>query len=691
MKISLNILKSFIKLDEDLNKNISLLEDVGLEVKKLDKTENDVLLTLELLTNRGDHHSYEGLAREISGRTGDIPAVMPSIDVAPHDNPDLFSIDTDSCLAYSLTKYKCDENTTQKDLDKFYLNMLDVSGVNHICPAIDVTNVVNLELGQPAHVYDADKIKGQIVIRKSVAGEKADLMFQKGEIELPEGITVISDDEKILTIAGIIGCEGAAVDENTKNVLFETALFDPVDVRKASKKLGIQTMASIRFERGGDLSAIQKAVNRATYLYNQVGWKNEGGMNFKQNVVLPERQISISAEKASDYLDYDLTDKEIVDRLSRYGFKVEKDKENLNFTVPTHRIWDVEFPVDLYEELGKSIGYNNLVNVLPVATIGAKSSYKEEQKDLVDNCLVNEGFFEVFTDSIYSNAHKDKMCLEAEDPLNKHISITNAQDKGYSVLKNNCLTQAVELVEKNLRVRNKDVKAYEWTRVFTPDSSAENGVCDETKILWGVVNGNAFSEHFSYKDVPSNPLYLKGLISKMSLNLGVGLKFNTDINVKEQPVANLLHPLRRMQITDMSGKTIGIFGEVHPKVLFAYGIKNERPCYFQFDSEALLSLPQRERQYEQPSELLPTNRDICLEVPERYPAGSLIDDIKNSKEHPISRVELTDIYQPEGTKDRKITYSIDYQAGKKAFVAEEVNNWTAALKAALEKKIRTDR
>src|SRR5699024_5106566 len=99
----------------------------------------------------------------------------------PHDNPDLFSIDTDSCLAYSLTKYKRDENTTQKDLDKFYLNMLDVSGVNHICPAIDVTNVVNLELGQPAHVYDADKIKGQIVIRKSVAGEKADLMFQKGE------------------------------------------------------------------------------------------------------------------------------------------------------------------------------------------------------------------------------------------------------------------------------------------------------------------------------------------------------------------------------------------------------------------------------------------------------------------------------------------------------------------------------
>lgn len=691
MKISLNILKSFIKLDDDLNKNINLLEDIGLEVKKLDKIENDSLLTIELLANRGDHHCYEGMAREISGRTGNIPNEMPSIKVDKGNENNMFSIEAEGCIAYSLTRYNIKDEVTQENLNDFYLNMLEVSGVNHICSAIDVTNVVNLELGQPAHVYDADKIKGKIVVRKSEAGEKVHLMFEKGEIELPEGITVISDDEKILTIAGIIGCEEASVDSKTKNVLFEAALFDPVEVRKASKKLGIQTMASARFERGADLSAIKKAVDRATYLYKQVGWEINGGINFVQKKALPEREIEINADTVSDYLDYSLSEKEIIDRLTRYGFKDSKKEEKLYFSVPSHRIWDVEFPVDLYEELGKSIGYNELENILPVATIGSKISYKEEQKDVVDNCLINEGFFEVFTDSIYSNAHKDKMCLDVDSPLNNHVSITNAQDKGYSVLKNNCLTQAVELVEKNLRLRNKDVKAYEWTRIFTPDNAAENGICDETKILWGVVNGNAFSEHFSYKDIPSNPLYLKGLVSKMSLGLGVGLKFQTNVDTKEQPIANLLHPLRRMQINDSNGKTIGVFGEIHPKVLFAYGIKNERPCYFQFNSDHLLSLPQREHQYEQPSELLPTNRDICLEVPERYPAGELINDIMSSKEHPVSNVELTDVYQPEDSKDRRITYSIDYQAGKKAFIAEDVNGWTAALKSTLESKIKSGR
>ncbi|MBO4285413.1 MAG: hypothetical protein J5895_04195, partial [Alphaproteobacteria bacterium] len=528
MRISLNTLKSFIRLDGTFSDNVNLLEDVGLEVKKVDKTPDDYLLTLELLANRGDHHCYEGLAREISGRTGDKVVSMPSLDVE-QKQMDLFSVETDSCLAYALTPYKASQDMSSAKLQDSYLKMLEASGINHICSAIDVTNVVNLELGQPAHVYDADKIKGKVVVRKSKAGEIAHLMFHEGEISLPEGITVITDDEKILTIAGIIGCRDAAVSENTKNILLETGLFDPIDIRRASKKLGIQTMSSIRFERGGDISAIQRAVNRATYLYRSVGWSNVQGTSFLQNIGLPERKIFIENQAASDYLDYKLSDEEIVARLSRYGFQVGHQGKLLEVEVPPHRIWDVECSADLYEELGKSIGYNNLPNIMPIAEKGAETTYQEEQKKLVNDCLVNEGFFEVFTDSIYSNAHKDKMRLDSEDELNNHVAITNAQDKGYSVLKNNCLIQAAELIEKNLRVQNKDIKAFEWTKIFTPNKSSANGVCDETKILWGVVSGNAYLEHFSYGNIISTPLYLKGLIAKMSLSMGVKLKFDSNI------------------------------------------------------------------------------------------------------------------------------------------------------------------
>lgn len=690
MRISFNVLKSFIQLDDNIFTNTSLLEDIGLEVKKLEKTDDDYLLTLELLANRGDHHCYEGLAREISGRTGDNIITKPTLTI-PSKQEEFFSVETNGCIAYSLTPFSVDKNGTLSDLDEYYLNMLECSGVNHICSAIDVTNVVNLELGQPAHVYDADKVKGKIVIRKSETGEIANLMFHDEGIQLPEGVTVIADDEKILAIAGIIGCKEASVTKDTKHILFETGLFDPVEIRKASKKLGIQTMASMRFERGGDVSAIQRAVNRAALLYDEVGWKNKDGSCMVQNISLPEKQIIIDSETVSDYLDCAISNEEISARLSRYGFQTKQEDGLLTVKVPSHRIWDVEYPVDLYEEIGKSIGYNNLPNIMPIAEKGADTTYQEEQKELVNNCLVNEGFFEVFTDSIYSNKHRDKMCLSPDDKLNQHVAITNAQDKGYSILKNNCLIQAVELIEKNIRVRNKDVKAFEWTRIFTPDKDSSNGVCEETKILWGVVNGNAYTENFSYKDIPSTPLYLKGLISKISLSLGVNFKFDSDIKTSEAPIANLLHPLRRMQIKDKDGNVIGIFGEIHPKVLFAMGIKNERPCYFQFESDKLLNLPQRQIQYQQPSELLPITRDICLDVPERFPAGEILEDIKGNNDHPISDARITDVYQANDEEDRKITYSIDYQADKKAFVAEEVNEWTSTLKEMMEKKIRSSR
>lgn len=690
MKISLNILKKYIDLPNSLVESKELFEDIGLEVKRIDKEGDDSLVTFELLANRGDHHSYEGVAREVSGRTGSTLKPIPMGNMSYTEVSSLFSIDTDGCIAYSATEFRNDTPSDVKNLSSDYLHMLKVGGVNEICPVIDVTNVVNLELGQPAHVYDADKIKGKIHIRESLQGEKAQLLFGKGEIDLPAGIIVIADDEKILTLAGIMGCDVASVDKNTKRVIFEAALFDPVRIRKASKALGIQTLASQRFERGGDLDVIKRSVERATFLYDQIGWKNMVPSQFNQNVALPSRVISLTPAEASEYLDRELSKEEIINRLGRYGFKAtEQNDGSLQFKVPMHRIWDVEYPVDLYEELGKSIGYNSLPNKLPIATIGTTATEEEKRKDAIDAYLVDQGFYEIFTDSLYSIQHYEKMGVDSTDPLAAHVGITNAQDKGYSMLKNNCLIQAVETVERNLRVKNRDIKAYEWTRVFHPDKTAKNGVCREEKILWGIVNGCAYPRHFSYKDVKATPLYLKGIVNGISGKLDVDFDYKSEIDETKEPIAKLLHPLRRASILDSMGHKIGIFGEVHPKVLFAFGIKNERPCYFQFYTEKLLALPVSEHEFKDPSELMPVNRDICLEVPERYPAGSIIADIKKETEIPVSRVELTDVYKDDKSPDRKITYSIDYQPSEANIPAEEFNKLTNAIKAKMENKIHS--
>lgn len=690
MKISLQNLRNYIDLDTDIAKNKELFEDIGLEVKNIETLANDTLITFELLANRGDHHSYEGVAREVSGRTGGQLKQIPMTPMRFEQESSKFSIDTDGCIAYSLTEFLVDGKTNGEPLKRFS-HMLHTGGVNEICPVIDVTNVVNLELGQPAHVYDADKIKGKIFVRESKEGEKADLLFQKGEVALPAGITVIADEEKILTIAGIIGCNAASVDENTTRVLFEAALFDPVKIRKASKKLGIQTLASQRFERGGDVDVIKRAVQRAANLYETIGWRSTGVSHFEQKVKLPERIIKISVDEVSKYLDRQFTAQEITEILARYGFVSQPSTDqNLVFKVPMHRIWDVEYPVDLYEELCKSVGYNQLPNMMPTAEIGAVPTQSEKNKAIVDDYLVNQGFYEIFTDSLYSVQHFNKMGVAKEEALGQHVNITNAQDKGYSMLKNNCLIQAVELVEKNLRQKNKDIKAYEWTRVFIPDDKADNKVCREQKMLWGIVNGNALPWHYSYKSVKADPVYLKGIVDGIAKMLRVDLhlrQFKDDTNAPM--VSKMLHPLRRMGVLDDAGHSVGVFGEIHPRILAAFGIKSERPCYFELDSDKLLSMQQMSSNVSELAAGIPVVRDICLEVPERYPAGSIITDIKAEKTLPVIGVELIDIYNDATC--RKITYTIKYMPKDNKFTAEDVNNWTSLLKSKMEEKIKTSR
>ena len=163
MKISLQNLRNYIDLDTDIAKNKDLFEDIGLEVKNIETLANDTLITFELLANRGDHHSYEGVAREVSGRTGGQLKQIPMTPMRFEQESSKFSIDTDGCIAYSLTEFLVDGKTNGEPLKRFS-HMLQTGGVNEICPVIDVTNVVNLELGQPAHVYDADKIKGKIFV-----------------------------------------------------------------------------------------------------------------------------------------------------------------------------------------------------------------------------------------------------------------------------------------------------------------------------------------------------------------------------------------------------------------------------------------------------------------------------------------------------------------------------------------------
>lgn len=634
MKFSKKILETFVDLPADWRE---LMEDVGLEVKSVDGD----IMNLELLANRGDHYCYLGLATEINGRTG--TGVKPVHEKGlKYENAKRFVIDTDKCIAYSFVPF---DIKSIKPAKADYI--LESSGVNVIHPAIDVTNVVMLEYGQPAHVYDADKIVGQVHIRETKVGEKAALLFHEGLTELPAGTVVIADDEKILCVAGVIGCHGAGVDEKTKNVLLETALFDPVSIRKTAKELGVCTIASQRFERGGNLDAVKSGAERANYLYEQIGARQKGDAEFSQRVKLPVKEIQMSGDFVRSELEINISDQEINERLSRYGFIISDKK----YIVPNVRAWDIKgFKADLIEELARSIGYNNLPSRLPIATIGSEPTPAELRKTQINSYLVNNGFYEVFTDNLYSPKHAKL------SPIENHIKIENSIEGGYAFMKNNVIVQAVELVSKNLRVKNREIRAFEWGKVFDFN---KKGIASETNMLWGIVNGGLESA-----------LTVKGLLENLFRYLDLDVRFEYDIK-KPDEEDNLFMPKRRGQIYyNPANALFGSFGEVSPEFLEQFDIKNDRPIHFVLNTDSILIAPSKKVKYESPSATIASVRDISVSIPYGVSAGSVAEFILK-KYKSVSDVKIADVFEKPKESLRNVTFALEFVGSNST---EELNS-----------------
>jgi len=678
MKISAEILKRFIKLPESGRAIRELLDDIGIEVKRHDP-ETDKF-TLELLANRGDHHCYVGLAREISGRTGDGTCRPEFARLDTGECSLALDLQTDLCTLYSATILTRTGEATE--LSNSELAPLVAAEIHSVSPAVDATNLANLELGQPTHCFDADTIKGPITIRLSKAGEKAWPLFAEARVDVPEGTIVIADDEKILAIAGVIGCEESKATESTNRIVLESAAFDPVAVRKASRALGIHTDSSARFERGSDPSQVLIGAGRVVHLLEAHGWSRQGASGIVGNWVDEQRQIELSTPAASTFIDHLLTDEDVIDRLGRYGFSIEKNGSHLQVTVPPHRVWDVEFPADLYEELAKSIGYNNTATNLPPVDMGALPSKTDSTKAAVEEVLLGAGFYEVFTNGFHSTALRDKLGIDQNHVLWNHVETTNALDRGYGLVKNNGLIQAVEAVAGNLRVGTRPIQMYEWTRTFHPNTDAANGVCDERHILWAIADGAIEIDRWSDKARDASPWLFKGIIEEMATTLQIPLTVTAPD--KNYPLSDCLHPGRQASI-QLNGTPVGILGEVHPRIANALKLKRSRPVYLEIEKSALLSEANRSR-YQERSIHQPILRSLAFSLPPGLTAAEVIDVMKAAAPDWLERIDIVDLFAHEeaGVPMRAVTFALCYSNHEGDRSADAVNQTSEHLIQAVQ-------
>ncbi len=658
MKIAQDVLARYIDVPEDPKELRELLDDMGLEVKRMEHDGVSTVFTLELLANRGDHHCYDGVATELNGRLN-LAVRRPEIKHVQDDGASWpVRLQTDLCSRYAATLFELSGeagNLAPEDL-----RVLDGAGIHSLTAPVDATNLVNLELGQPTHAFDADKIVGPITIRTSAEGEMAWPLFSENRVPLPEGTLVIADDQKILAIAGVIGCEESKTTAETTRLVLESAAFDPVAVRLASRALDTHTDSSARFERGSDPTRVLLGTGRFATLVEPAGWTQVDDASLVGDWQDPQRIVRLDVAAASAFLDVDLNADAICQILGRFGFECGIFDEEVQVHVPPHRLWDVAFPQDLYEELAKAIGYNNTPITLPPVDEGAVPSEEELRKRRAEEVLLAGGFYEVFTDGFYGKHMRKQLNLDEDHGLWDHVHTANALERNYGLLKNNALAQAIECVATNIRQKNPSVRAYEWTRTFHPthaETSRSVSPCTERKLLWAVANG-ADAPTWAGRTRTADVWLMKGLVHEIGVELGLEL---TVAPVQdEHGVSTLLHPGRRGEI-QLAGRRVGLVGEVHPAVRKQFKLKKNRPCYLEIDTDALIQVGHR-ASFQEPPHWQPLIRSLAFTLPPRFSAGRVIELAEQRQMADLMHMHITDLFEHEedGVQMRTITYQLSF-------------------------------
>ena len=664
MKFLLEHLRTFTDLPDRAHAARELLDDVGVEVKTSDTTSLGTVFNCELLANRGDHYCYAGIAREARGRTGGELRFPPmaKLDVQPA-TPDRVRIETPLCLVYTVTELFRGE--TQSPLPSEVLLPLTAADIHSISAPVDASNLTNIDLGQPTHAFDGDTIDGPIIIRTSKKGEKAWMLFTPEAVEIPEGLLVIADNSKILGIAGVIGCVESSVTDKTKRILLESATFDPVAVRIASRQLNQPTDAAARFMRGGDPSLPLIGAARVAYLLEKhAGWKI-GTAYAAGDWKDPQRTIDVHVKPMRRYIGKDITAFEMADRLTRYGFGVEDPNEEMfRVIVPPHRLWDVNFEADIAEELVKSIGYNNTVITLPTVQMGALPSHHENVLARVNEVMVAEGFYEIFTDSFYGPRMREKLDVNESDPLWPHAELQNSQEKDYALMRNNTVAQALDALVTNLNLKTTNLKIYEWAVIYFADLS-------EQGLLWGLVNGRDRGPFWGDKGRAADAVYVKGILEQLRLELRVDIQLGASDGHRME---RFFHPGRRAGI-HVNGVLRGIVGEIHPATLQRFDIKRQRPVYFEIDTDSLFAEP-LPKSYAEPPSRQAVVRNVAYAIPRGITAGEVGAALLANAPPFLKALRMTDLFElPDANA---VTFEIEYLADH-PLTNEEVNAATEGM------------
>ncbi len=668
-------------LPEDQQHGIMILPadtPVGLDVKPLIGLD-DVIMELELTPNRGDCMSMLGVAREVAALLKK-PLKMPVIQLSeippgPEDNVRVDIDDADLCRRYVARLLK---NVKIGPSPAWMQQRLRAAGVRPISNVVDVTNYVMMEMGQPMHAFDYNKLKdGHIIVRRAVTGETI-VSLDKAERKLAPDMLVITDPGGPVAVAGVMGGLESEVTEDTTAVLLESAYFKPVSVRRTSRDLGLRSESSSRFEKGIDLTGCLRAADRAAALLAQMGAAETVALvvdNYPEPAV--EKTVLLRPDRVNWLLDTNLTTAEIGQLLTRLHFTVQEDSSGLLVHVPGYRP-DISIEVDLIEEVARLYGYNRVKNTLPtgVITQGART-YAQRLALNIKDFLAGSGFKEVITYSFINTRVFDRLGLPEENPFRNVVKLQNPLSEEQAVMRTLLFPGLLEVLQRNSNRRVKDGAVFELGRVFYPREGEL--LPEEVQMLAVAVTGSTQGS-WNARPVSMDFYYLKGCLETLLAYLGVK-------DVAYRPAADIrgFHP-GRTAIVQAGDVELGVIGELHPDVQENYEL-SQRVTVLELNFHRLIHVSGTPKKYQPLPKFPGVERDLAVVVRKDIPAQEIIDKIYQAGGAILRDVQVFDIYHGEqfAPDQHSMAFALKFQAADRTLTDEEVAIKTDGIMEALQR------
>lgn len=636
---------------------------------------DDAMIEVDLTPNRGDCLSLTGLAREVSALYG-VPANLPSASAVNATHQDTLPVEvlaTEACPRY-LGRVIKNVDLTQPS-PEWLVERLRRSDVRSIDPAVDVTNYVMLEMGQPLHAFDLAKIQGGIQVRYANEAEKITLLDGQ-EVTLNAQTLVIADHQQALAIAGVMGGEESGVQvETTRDLFLESAFFDQIKIAGKARSYGLHTDASHRYERGVDFNLPRQALERATELLLAIVGGEAGPITEALAAEqLPKREpITLRAERIAQMFELELADAKIERLLTALGLTLTAQAPGVwQVEVPSHR-FDLTIEADLIEEVGRLYGYDRLPVNYPQARL-APQPQPEDQMSLpvLRRLLVARGYQEAITYSfidpkVFALFHPDEPALELANPISSDLSSMRAS----------LLPGLLKAVGHNLNRQQNRVRLFESGLRFVGQLDS----LKQERMLAGVITGLRLPEAWAHNREMVDFYDLKADVEAILGSAGALDQFNF-VPCQQHG----FHPGQCARV-ERAGQVVGYMGALHPNLAKALDL--DQPVFM---FELLLEGIQQGRlpAFQELSRFPEVRRDLALVVAAEVPAAEIEQAIRSAAGEWLTQLRLFDVYQGKGIEpdSKSLALGLTWQHPSRTLTDEEVSNSTDSVLALLADKFK---